>query len=103
MQVVSTKVGGIPEILPDSMMTLSEPNVTDLMDKLETAIEKFKHGKIINPLEMHESMKNMYNWREVAERTEVVYDLVTKTDSPKDLRSKLAKCVFYKVDLINFI
>ncbi len=34
LQVVSTRVGGIPEVLPDSMITLSEPNVSDLIDKI---------------------------------------------------------------------
>ena len=73
------------------MMTLSEPNVRDLMRNLELAIRKFKSGNIIDPLEMHTKMKNMYNWREIAQRTSLVYDLVMKEDSPKDLKSKLLR------------
>lgn len=38
LQVVSTKVGGIPEVLPDSMITLCEPNVSDLLHKLGTCL-----------------------------------------------------------------
>ena len=89
--MVSTRVGGIPEILPDSMMTLSEPNVRDLMENLELAIKKFKSGKVINPLKMHEKMRNMYNWHDVAKRTEIVYDLVMKQDSPTDFKNKLLR------------
>jgi phosphatidylinositol glycan class A protein len=91
LQVVSTNVGGIPEILPDSMMTLCEPNVKDLMDKLELAIRKFQSGKAIDPLEMHDKMKNMYDWRDVARRTEIVYNLVAKEESPRDLKGKLLR------------
>ena len=89
--MVSTKVGGIPEILPDSMITLSEPNVADLIVNLEVSIKKLKSGNAINQMDMHESMKHMYNWRDVARRTEKVYNLVMKIDSPKDLRSKLQR------------
>ncbi len=89
--MISTKVGGIPEVLPDSMITLAEPNVTNLIKKLEILIEKIKSGKVINRMDMHEKIKTMYNWRDVAQRTEIVYDLVMKKESPKDLKSKLAR------------
>lgn len=89
--MVSTKVGGIPEILPDSMMTLAEPNVRDLMKNLELAIKKFKSGKIIDPMEMHENVKSMYNWHDVAQRTEVVYDRAMEIPAPTDLKSKLLR------------
>jgi len=84
-------VGGIPEILPDSMMTLSEPNVRDLMKNLELSIQKFESGNILDPMEMHEKVKSMYNWHDVAQRTEVVYDRVVQTQSPTDLKSKLLR------------
>ena len=88
LQVVSTKVGGIPEILPDSLMVLSEPCVSDLIAKLETAIERHKRQSswsssssedspsAAQAFATHELVKSMYNWRDVAKRTQVVYDRV---------------------------
>jgi len=70
---------------------MCEPNVRDMMVKLELVIKKVKSGQIIDPLDMHGKMKNMYNWRDVAQRTEIVYNLVVKEKSPTDLRSKLLK------------
>jgi phosphatidylinositol glycan class A protein len=69
-------VGGIPEILPDSMLVLAKPSVKDLVDKLEFAIERHLTGRVMDPLEQHERIQQMYNWRDVARRTMVVYDLV---------------------------
>ena len=37
--VVSTNVGGVPEVLPDRMVYLSAPSCEDLNDKLSQAIE----------------------------------------------------------------
>ena len=36
--VVSTNVGGVPEVLPEHMVYLCEPRSEDLLEKLETAI-----------------------------------------------------------------
>jgi phosphatidylinositol glycan class A protein len=91
LQVISTKVGGIPEVLPCSMITLSEPNVADLIKKLDKLIGKFKCGKLIDKIEMHEKIKNMYNWHDVAKRTEIVYNSVANNHLPRDLKSKLKR------------
>jgi len=79
LQVVSTKVGGIPEILPDSMLILSEPNISDLLVKLEEAIKRHKSGNSIDPIDMHKQIKEMYNWRDIAKRTEIVYEDVMQS------------------------
>lgn len=91
LQVVSTRVGGIPEILPDSMITLCEPSISDLIDKIEFAIARVKSGGCMDPEEMHSKIKNMYNWRDVARRTEIVYDRVAQYEPPKDLVEILAR------------
>ena len=31
LQVVSTRVGGVPEVLPSDLITLAEPNITGLV------------------------------------------------------------------------
>lgn len=91
MQVVSTKVGGIPEILPESMITLCEPSVLDLIDKVEVAIKKIETGEKIDALMMHEEIKKMYNWRDVAKRTQTVYDLISKKPNEDSLIDKIIR------------
>lgn len=40
LQVVSTKVGGIPEVLPSELIQLTEPNVESVLTGIVTAIER---------------------------------------------------------------
>lgn len=40
LQVVSTSVGGIPEVLPSELITLTEPNVESIMSGVLKAIER---------------------------------------------------------------
>lgn len=40
LQVVSTRVGGIPEVLPSSLIILTEPTVESVLDGVHRAIEK---------------------------------------------------------------
>ena len=94
--MVSTKVGGIPEVLPESMITLSEPNVSDLLINLEKAINNHRSGIRMNSIEMHEKIKKMYSWRDVAKRTEIVYNKVMQKPSPTTLTEKLLKYKFFK-------
>lgn len=74
--MVSTRVGGIPEILPDSMITLCEPSISNLIEKLEFAIARVRSNDRMDPFKMHNDIKDMYNWRDVARRTEIVYNRV---------------------------
>jgi len=74
--VVSTKVGGVPEVLPPSMINYAEPDVSALVDSL---VEAVAVAKRINPLELHMLLRNMYAWADVAARTEAVYDRVANT------------------------
>jgi phosphatidylinositol glycan class A protein len=74
--VVSTKVGGVPEVLPPSMIKFAEPNVESLYDAL---VEAISISRRIVPAEMHERVKSMYHWADVARRTEIVYSNVAST------------------------
>lgn len=69
--VVSTRVGGVPEVLPPSMIKFAEPSVESLY---EAMVEAISISRRIVPAEMHERVKNMYHWTDVAKRTEVVYN-----------------------------
>lgn len=110
--MVSTRVGGIPEILPDSMITLCEPSVSDLIEKVKFAIRRVKSRDPKDPVDMHEKIKNMYNWRDVARRTEIVYNRVVEYKSTNDLIKILLRfrrcgyCGFYFITfviLVNYL
>ncbi|XP_053436352.1 phosphatidylinositol N-acetylglucosaminyltransferase subunit A isoform X4 [Nycticebus coucang] len=77
LQVVSTKVGGIPEVLPENLIILCEPSVKSLCEGLERAIFLLKSGALPAPGNIHNVVKTFYTWRNVAERTEKVYDRVS--------------------------
>uniref|UniRef100_A0A8C8W5C4 Phosphatidylinositol glycan anchor biosynthesis, class A n=1 Tax=Peromyscus maniculatus bairdii TaxID=230844 RepID=A0A8C8W5C4_PERMB len=78
LQVVSTKVGGIPEVLPENLIILCEPSVKSLCEGLEKAIFQVKSGTLPAPENIHNVVKAFYTWRNVAERTEKVYERVSK-------------------------
>lgn len=71
-KVVSTKVGGIPEVLPENLIILCEPSVKSLCDGLEKAIAQLRSGTLPSPETVHNKVKTFYTWRNVAERTEKV-------------------------------
>ncbi|KAI8461624.1 phosphatidylinositol glycan, class A [Phakopsora pachyrhizi] len=70
--VVSTNVGGIPEILPGGLIEFAEPEVNDLVRATERAIKIIESG-CHDPLEVHKRVRGMYSWSNVAKRTENVY------------------------------
>ncbi|KGN66440.1 phosphatidylinositol N-acetylglucosaminyltransferase subunit A [Cucumis sativus] len=68
---VSTRVGGVPEVLPDDMVVLAEPDPGDMVQAIKKAITMLP---TIDPQEMHNRMKKLYDWHDVAKRTAIVYD-----------------------------
>ena len=82
--VVSTNVGGVPEVLPGDLMRLAEPVVEDLSLVMEEAIAD---AHKIEPQEMHDRVKEMYSWHDVARRTEEgVYNKILREERPSFLR-----------------
>mmetsp|Transcript_971 Transcript_971/g.1735 ORF Transcript_971/g.1735 Transcript_971/m.1735 type:complete len:408 (+) Transcript_971:591-1814(+) len=71
--VVSTDVGGVPEVLPPGMAYLAKPDAKSLTEQLFKAIQDYDK---VSCSEMHQIVKNMYSWRQVAERTERVYNFI---------------------------
>lgn len=67
---VSTNVGGIPEVLPPDIIYLAPARPKPLIENLEIAISKHKN---IQSTKMHNTVKKLYSWHIVAERTEKVY------------------------------
>lgn len=70
--VVSTRVGGVPEVLPPGLVEFAEPEVEDLVRAISRAIEHVRSGRH-DPLRAHSQLKEMYSWSDVADRTEKVY------------------------------
>lgn len=91
LQVVSTNVGGIPEVLPSHLILLAHPNVQSLTKTLEFAIEKEISGRRMDPWVMHWEMKNIYTWPDVARRTEIVYNRVHLEKSSSELVQRIPR------------
>ena len=72
LYIVSTAVGGIPEILPKDMVSFAER--TSSVSLTNAILNSLNAIDRINPLEHHKRVKKMYQWRHVAERTVRLYD-----------------------------
>ncbi|GAA6063987.1 hypothetical protein JCM10212_002419 [Sporobolomyces blumeae] len=70
--VVSTRVGGVPEVLPPGLVEFAEPEVDDLVRAISRAIEHVSSGAH-DPLLAFETLEDVYSWTDVADRTERVY------------------------------
>ncbi|XP_023531729.1 phosphatidylinositol N-acetylglucosaminyltransferase subunit A isoform X1 [Cucurbita pepo subsp. pepo] len=84
---VSTRVGGVPEVLPDDMVVLAEPDPGDMVQAIKKAITILPK---IDPQEMHNRMKKLYDWHDVAKRTVIVYDYAVKS-SDQNLLERLSR------------
>ncbi|KAF8636358.1 hypothetical protein AX16_011009 [Volvariella volvacea WC 439] len=78
LYVVSTRVGGVPEILPEDMISFANPDEDDVFRAISEAVEIVKQGKH-DPIKAHERIKTFYSWEDVACRTEKVYEAVMKS------------------------
>lgn len=74
---VSTRVGGVPEVLPDDMIKLAEPTGDDLIEKVHQAIIDVP---TFDAWRAHDAVKSMYSWFDVAQRTEIVYDRLLREE-----------------------
>ena len=80
--VVSTDVGGVPEVLPPHMAYLAKPEEKSILRQLRRAIVNVKDI----PCEtFYNDVANLYSWRQVAERTEKVYDFAVQQPNPNML------------------
>lgn len=77
--VVSTNVGGVPEVLPEDMALLAKPDVQSMTDAIVEAIGKLDD---VDPNDFHQRVCGMYSWRSVAERTVEVYNAAIRGPMP---------------------
>ena len=78
--VVTTDVGGVPEVLPPQMAFLAKPPVPAHHDQLVKAIHVVKKTDTSN---FYDQCRTIYSWRTIAEKTEKVYDYVMEQPIPK--------------------
>lgn len=88
--VVTTKVGGIPEVLPSHMTVFASPSEDSLVESTLVAIDLIENKKI-EPALFHEEIKHMYCWEDVARRTEEVYDKIDVNTLNEPLVTRLER------------
>ncbi|EPQ53706.1 glycosyltransferase family 4 protein [Gloeophyllum trabeum ATCC 11539] len=89
LYVVSTRVGGVPEILPEDMISFANPEEDDVFRAMSEAIRIVSEGKH-DPSQAHERVKSFYDWGGVCERTMRVYDAVLKSQ-PRDFWTRMQR------------
>lgn len=107
LQVVSTRVGGIPEVLPSNLIHLTDPTVDSLHRGLTRTIRKLQRSRqtvtanghivadqpvdsaaesgadsVLCPYECNEILRKLYNWNDITRRTELVYKRVQVEPDP---------------------
>lgn len=83
LYVVCTRVGGIPEVLPQHMTTFAKPEEDDLVMATGKAIASLRSNKVRTD-RFHDQVKMMYSWTDVAQRTERVYQGISGDISPEE-------------------
>ncbi|QKX61569.1 uncharacterized protein TRUGW13939_08721 [Talaromyces rugulosus] len=73
LYVVCTRVGGIPEVLPQHMTAFAKPEEDDIVLATGKAIAALRSNKVRTE-RFHDQVKMMYSWTDVARRTERVYN-----------------------------
>jgi phosphatidylinositol N-acetylglucosaminyltransferase subunit A len=89
LYVMSTRVGGVPEILPPDMISFANPDEDDVVRAMSEAIELVKAGKHDSQA-AHERVKSFYNWENVGERVERVYKAVIESE-PYDFWTRVQR------------
>jgi phosphatidylinositol glycan class A protein len=108
LYVVSTRVGGVPEILPEDMISFAAPTADgtcpkpfevfpvdrdlDVFRAMSEAIAHIAQGEH-DPHRAHQRIRGFSEWARVAERTEVVYRGVLATP-PYPLWTRIQRCAF---------
>jgi len=89
LYVVSTRVGGVPEILPEDMISFANPEEDDVFRAISEAIAIVSKGKH-DPMKAHGRVKSFYDWAQVTDRTEKVYDSVVKSEQ-RDMWTRIQR------------
>ena len=96
LQCISTRVGGVSEILPNDLIRFALPNVIDIINVCCHVIDTYQ--PVSDVWAQHNRVAQMYNWHNVAERTERVYNQITEQDKLSHI-DKL--CNYYKIGIFS--
>ena len=88
--VVSTNVGGVPEVLEPDMIVLCDPNVEALVQGVRKAIKRQEGDDALDPWDAHRRIERMYSWHRVAVQTVRVYDRIIQ-DKPMTFLERLRR------------
>lgn len=106
LYVVSTNVGGIPEVLPSHLIYLADPSVSALVKALDVAIHDVKRNAGPSAFERHLWVSKTYNWQDVASRTCYVYQSVSSKppiSSGKHISSYIKSGVWPFILLVSLL
>ena len=81
LSVVSTNVGGVPEVLEPDMIVLCDPTVDKLVEGLHQAIDRQMGDNPVDPIDAHKRIERMYSWHRVAVQTVHTYDKIIEEPS----------------------
>ena len=96
LTIVSTAVGGVPEVLPEEMMILADASPRGLVAAVDEAISRlaivrqmaggmeesmYLRYRFEMAQRQHSAVTQMYSWSVVASRTEVVYQDAMRDNS----------------------
>jgi len=71
--IVTTKVGGVPEVLPEHMTVFAAKTaVSSIIEATNKGIDLIRSGTVDTSL-FHKELGQMYEWSDIARRTEDVY------------------------------
>ena len=63
------------------MLILTDATSSALEKGTELAIAREREGSRVQHFQSHQMVKELYNWRNVAQRTQIVYDNIIKNNS----------------------
>ncbi|KAG1665612.1 hypothetical protein FOA52_003259 [Chlamydomonas sp. UWO 241] len=88
LRVVSTRVGGVPEVLPPDMVVLADPSAEGLIAALETTLLQLPAA---DTHAQHARVASMYSWQAVAQRTIAAYGAALSTRRDGSLLARLRR------------
>ncbi|KAI0826359.1 transferase [Irpex lacteus] len=97
LYVVSTRVGGVPEILPSDMISFANPDEDDVVRAVSEAIALVRAGKH-DPKAAHERVREFYDWKDCDGKPPV--DFWTRVQRTLDL-GRFAGLIFAIILIVD--
>jgi len=59
------RVGGVPEVLPEPVVRLSQPSVSCMLEKLNEVINEIRANCLPPKIDIHRKVARLYTWQKV--------------------------------------